>query len=234
MNVIAETELSSAESSRSSGHRTFFMISRESMDAANALTLAGLAAAVACSLLAMNGLLAYAVVALMVSGLCDLFDGVVARSLNRSDGRKNFGGHLDSLVDACSFGFAPLVLMYAAGLNHMLDVPLLLLFAACVVWRLAYFDTVGFQSAGARRYYTGLPTTYVALILPLVFLAGFGGNAWLRGSLGLATVGLALAMVSSLPIRKPSGICYWVFPILGLSLAGVFVMYADEFMRDSL
>lgn len=42
MNVVAETKLSSAESSRSSRQRTSFMISRELMDAANALTLTGL------------------------------------------------------------------------------------------------------------------------------------------------------------------------------------------------
>jgi phosphatidylserine synthase len=45
------------------------------MDAANLLTLLGLVAAESSMLLAMNGWLAYAVMALMLSGGCDLFDG---------------------------------------------------------------------------------------------------------------------------------------------------------------
>ncbi len=61
-----------------------FMNLRELLDLANLVTLAGLAAAIACTLLAIRGHLALAAVALMVSGVCDLFDGFVARRLNRS------------------------------------------------------------------------------------------------------------------------------------------------------
>ena len=134
MPAAAGPELSAAAPSEDALRQTNH---RRLLDIANALTLAGLAAAVACSLLAINGLLAYAVVALMVSGLCDLFDGFVARKLNRTTEQRQFGGHLDSVVDACSFGFAPVVLMYASGLDSAVEIPLLILFAACAVWRLA-------------------------------------------------------------------------------------------------
>jgi len=200
------------------------------LDLANALTLAGLVAAVACALLAIQGHLAYAVVALMVSGVCDLFDGVVARRLNRSPDQQNFGGRLDSIVDACSFGFAPVVLMYSAGLNGIVEVLLLLFFILCVVWRLAFFDMIGLQSVGKQRYFIGLPVTYVAMILPLAFLAGFWGMLWLRGCVAVAVVGLALAMVSTVRIRKPSGVFYLIFPASGLALAFVFIRFAERFV----
>jgi CDP-diacylglycerol--serine O-phosphatidyltransferase len=134
-------------------------------------------------------------------------------------------------VDACSFGFAPVVLMYASGLSSPAEIPLLLFFAACVVWRLAYFDTIGLQGDGKKRYFCGLPTTYVALVLPLAFLAGFLGKAWLRGSVCIAMAGLALAMVSTFPVRKPSGVCYLLFPVCGIALTAVFVTFAGQFMQ---
>jgi len=201
------------------------------LDLANALTLTGLVAAVACALLAIHGQLAFAVVALMVSGVCDLFDGVVARRLNRSPEQQSFGGRLDSIVDACSFGFAPVVLMYSAGLNGILEVLLLVFFILCVVWRLAFFDMIGLQSVGKQRYFIGLPVTYVAMILPLAFLAGFWGMLWLRGCVAVAVVGLALAMVSTYRIRKPSGVFYLLFPASGLALAFVFIQFAERFVR---
>ncbi len=202
---------------------------RQLLDLANALTLTGLGAAVACALLAIQGQLAYSVVALMVSGVCDLFDGVMARRLNRSPDQQSFGGRLDSIVDVCSFGFAPVVLMYSAGLKGIFEVPLLVFFILCVVWRLAFFDMVGLQSVGKQRYFIGLPVTYVAMFLPLAFLAGFGGLLWLRGCVAVSVVGLALAMVSTYRIRKPTGVFYLLFPASGLVLAIVFITFAKRF-----
>lgn len=204
---------------------------RDLLDLANVVTLAGLTAAVASALLAVNGQIAFAVVALMVSGVCDLFDGFVARRMNRSSKQQAFGGHLDSVVDACSFGFAPVVVVYAAGINGVFGIPLLILFSICVVWRLAYFDTVGLQGEGQKRYFVGLPVTYVAMFLPLAFLGGFWGQACLRGCVSIAMVGLALCMVSTLPIRKPSGVFYLIFPLCGIALAVVFIVFGDHFFE---
>lgn len=203
---------------------------RQLLDAANAITLTGLAAALACAFLAVSGHSAYAVVALMVSGVCDLFDGVVARRLNRSEQQQAFGGNLDSVVDACSFGFAPVVLMYATGFNGPVAVALLVLFAICVVWRLAYFDTVGMTTVGSAQYFSGLPVTYVATFLPLAFLSGFAGVAWFQACTGIAVIGLSLAMVSRIPIRKPSGIFYLLFPLAGIALAIVMIAFASHFL----
>lgn len=200
------------------------------LDAANAITLTGLAAALACAFLAISGQAAYAVVALMISGVCDLFDGVVARRLDRNEQQKAFGGNLDSVVDACSFGFAPVVLMYATGFSDPFAVVLLVLFATCVVWRLAYFDTLGMTTVGSTQYFSGLPVTYVATFLPLAFLSGFVGIVWFQACIGIAVIGLSLAMVSRIPIRKPSGIFYLLFPLAGIALAIVMIAFANRFL----
>ena len=203
---------------------------RQLLDLANALTLLGLVAAVFCAILAISDHLPYAVMALMISGVCDLFDGVLARRCNRSEAQAEFGGRLDTIVDACSFGFAPVVLMYSAGLRGIWEVPLLMFFVVCVVWRLAFFDMVGLQSVGKQRYFVGLPVTYVAMFLPLAFLAGFWGELFLRGCVAITNVALAIAMISTARIRKPPGVFYVLFPAAGLVLTFVFIVFADRYL----
>ncbi|MEZ6134216.1 MAG: CDP-alcohol phosphatidyltransferase family protein [Pirellulaceae bacterium] len=202
----------------------------ELLDLANLLTLTGLAAAISSALLAIRGHLAFAVVALMVSGVCDLFDGFIARRLKRSAEQEVFGSRLDSIVDGCSFGFSPLVLAYAAGLNTPWELPILFMFAGCVVWRLAFFDMIGLQGSGKERYFIGLPVTYVAMFLPLAFLAGFWGQVWLRACVFVVMLALAAAMISQVPIRKPSGIFYVIFPVCGIVLAVVFIANSSRFL----
>ena len=199
------------------------------MNAANALSLVGLAAALGCALLAANGRAAHALVALIVSGLCDLFDGFIARKLALGDEAKRFGAHLDSVIDACSFGLAPAILLYALGLRTVPELVILAVFASCAVWRLAYFDTVGLSSEGEARYYTGLPVTFVALVLPAACLAGFLGARPLRIAALAASVGLAIAMVSSARIRKPGGAWYAFFLALAAVLVAVYLGLADRF-----
>jgi CDP-diacylglycerol--serine O-phosphatidyltransferase len=193
------------------------------MNAANALSLAGLAAALSSAILAIHGRAAHALVALMVSGLCDLFDGFVARKLVRTDDERRFGAHLDSAVDACSFGLAPAILLHTFGLRSTPELALLAIFASCAVWRLAYFDTVGLSDEGGARYYTGLPVTYVALVLPVACLPGFLSASTLRGAAIASAIGLATAMVSPFRIRKPAG--KWYAVLLGVA-AVVIAVYA--------
>jgi CDP-diacylglycerol--serine O-phosphatidyltransferase len=203
------------------------------LNAANAVTLCGLAAAVFSALLAAEGRLPAALIALIVSGLCDLFDGFVARKLQRTDEEKAFGAHLDSAVDACSFAVAPAVLLWGLGLRSAPERALLVFFACCAVWRLAYFDTVGLAPGDdpgrAAKYYTGVPTTYTALVLPLAALAGFAGAGALRVAAGAAALGLALAMVSPFKIRKPGGAWYAIFLALAVVMIGVYAACGARF-----
>ncbi len=205
-------------------------------DAANAISLLGLLCGVGAMLLAAGGRLAFAVASLMACGLCDVFDGLVARKLVRSDEERIFGQRLDSLVDACAFGMAPLLVLHAAGARSWAELPLLALFACCAIWRLAYFDTRGFSdreeqaaadAAGsgrpALRYYTGLPTTFSSLAIPAVFLSGLWSASALRVAADVAAGGLAVAMVSPFPFPKPRGLAYPILSTVALGLLGTYV-----------
>lgn len=198
-------------------------------DRANAVTLLGLAAAVLCVVLSARGLVPWAVVALIASGFCDGFDGMIARRLARSDEQKRFGAHLDSIVDVCAFGIAPTALLHAAGLRSAPEVAALVFFACCAAWRLAYFDTVGLADEGGRRYFTGLPTTFTSIVVPTALLAGLQGPGAMRIGANVAAVGMGLAMVSPVRVPKPGGKVSALIALLALTLAGVWISQAHRF-----
>ena len=59
-----------------------------------------------------------AVICVAISGVCDAFDGAVARTKkNRTDDEKNFGIQLDSICDVIAFGVAPAMICYFMGVN---------------------------------------------------------------------------------------------------------------------
>ena len=74
------------------------------------------------------------------------------------------------------------------------------------------------------KYYTGLPVTYAALIFPLVFtvrrLVGNDAQIWLLAAY-LAT---AIAFVTPVPIRKPAGRAYAVFPVLAVVVSSFWIV----------
>ena len=132
---------------------------------------------------------------LLFCGLCDSFDGIVARTKkNRSEIERNYGIQIDSLSDLIAFGVLPAcigmslvnnseLLTYIFGSDKH-NIPLLivrfLLFAVLVLYilaaliRLAYFNVTEEErqskEGGKRRQFTGLPVTTAALIFPIVML----------------------------------------------------------------
>lgn len=132
---------------------------------------------------------------LLFCGLCDSFDGIVARTKkNRSEIERNYGIQIDSLSDLIAFGVLPAcigmslvnnseLLTYIFGSDKH-NIPLLivrfLLFAILVLYilaaliRLAYFNVTEEErqrkEGGKRKQFIGLPVTTAALIFPIVML----------------------------------------------------------------
>jgi CDP-diacylglycerol---serine O-phosphatidyltransferase len=151
----------------------------------------------------------------VLGGLCDAFDGRVARATN-SGGR--FGEELDSLVDAITFGLAPAMIMYFAVLNKDgWDWFWCFIFTACAVLRLARFNVE--QAGTDKTYFQGLPSPAAGITLATYY--------WLKDSpLYTATIieewpwhqmlrfvmaGLSFLMISNVP--------YPVLPPLGFRSA---------------
>lgn len=112
----------------------------------------------------------------LLAGLCDAFDGMVAKTRKRrSDNDKLFGMNIDSLSDMVSFGVAPIMVGVAMGMTRWYYVIVYVFFVLCGLVRLAYYDVSEVNRlkdpASARRdSYEGLPITNVSLALPVFYL----------------------------------------------------------------
>ena len=67
------------------------------------LTFLGLISSTLGICFTINNRISFAIICLITSGICDLFDGKIARMCKRDDIEKDFGVQIDSLVDVISF-----------------------------------------------------------------------------------------------------------------------------------
>lgn len=108
-----------------------------------------------------------AMICFIVSGLCDLFDGMVARKLKRTDEQKKYGIQLDSLVDVVSFLIVPAAFLLETMNGFPPTIAIVSFFVICGVTRLAWFNIT---TDGNTKHYQGLPVTFTAIIIPLAYL----------------------------------------------------------------
>ena len=115
-----------------------------------------------------------AILCLMFSGLCDMFDGRVARTKkNRTAEQKGFGIQIDSLCDIVAFGILPAVITIVVCGSVWYAVLIAALYVLAGLIRLAYFNVTEElrqqETDECRKTYTGLPITSAALIFPFFF-----------------------------------------------------------------
>ena len=125
--------------------------------------------------------LRWAIFFLALSGLCDMFDGKIARTKkNRTEDEKSFGIQIDSLCDIVCFGVLPIVICFKLGMDRIWSMAILALYGLAGLIRLGYFNVMEAkrqaEEGGARKYYQGLP------IISQPY--GFCGGAAYRGGAG--------------------------------------------------
>ncbi len=189
------------------------------------LTLAGVVSALGAVWRGWRGDMAWSMVLLVAAGLCDLFDGLVARKLALPGEQRAFGAQIDSLADVVSFGVAPAALLWFFAPGTAIDFALGALYVICAAQRLAYFNVSGLCAQGHKSFYTGLPVTYAALVFPLVFILSrlvepsvFAGI--LRGSFLV----VAALFITRVPIPKPRGLAYLAFPALAVGVSAYWLL----------
>ena len=172
------------------------------------LTYGNILSSVCGVFLAVRGQYAWAVICLMLAGLCDMFDGTVARTKkNRTAQEKNFGIQLDSLCDMVSFGLLPALLSYLLGMDSWVGIGILLLYCLCGLIRLAFYNVLEIERQrtedGCNTMFHGLPITSSAVLFPLVFGLQFVlPAAGFSVVLHLAMAAMALLFVLDIPIPK--------------------------------
>ena len=119
-----------------------------------------------------------AVICLGICGVCDSFDGRVARSKkNRTEDEKAFGVQIDSLCDLVCFGVFPAILCYCLGLKSILGVAIICFFCMCAVIRLGYYNVLDEKKKNGTYTDTaafhGLPVTMSSILIALTYCLNF-------------------------------------------------------------
>ena len=165
---------------------------------------------------------------LMICGLCDAFDGKVARSKkNRTACECKFGIQIDSLADLVAFGVLPACIGNAMlrvrpaipelprhHVEKMSTFPFISMFYAIMIIymlatliRLAYFNVMEEErqqkEGGTRKYYEGLPVTSAALTFPLVVSVQYITPWDITPFYFVAMIISSLAFLMPIPVRKP-------------------------------
>ena len=160
---------------------------------------------------AIDGKLPLAVFCLAFSGLCDMFDGKIARTKkNRTDDEKAFGIQIDSLCDIVCFGIFPIILGYQLGMCKIYSLMILAFYGVAGVIRLAYFNVMEekrqSETSENRKYYQGLPITSMSVIMPLLFMVSvfFPGFRYFLGCLHFAMLLVGFLFILDFRFRKPT------------------------------
>lgn len=159
---------------------------------------------------------------LLFSGLCDAFDGKVARTKpNRTKMERNYGIQIDSLADLVAFGVLPACIggaLYRSAhrlasdsllsyIPYPICVAIFSLYVLAALVRLAYFNVTEEENQAkgqlVRKVYTGLPVTSAALIFPTFLLIDYVTPADIAIGYYAIMLLTAFLFVSKISVRKP-------------------------------
>lgn len=185
----------------------------------------------------INGNYLPAMFCLLVSGLCDMFDGVVARThKKRSEDAKKFGIQIDSLCDVICFGIFPAIINYAYTLHYNADCTLFAICVSCffvlaAIIRLAYFNVMEEKrqesTSEVRKKYQGVPVTTVALIIPAVYMLRQRILAFdidFAIILNIVSIIVALLFILNIPVPKAHKRGIIIMTVLGISMLVVLIL----------
>ena len=101
------------------------------------------------------------------------------------------------------------------------------LYAIAGIIRLAWFN-IKTKEDITQRYYQGLPVTYIALILPIVYIIGFFIHKDLFSILLLITyIIVTILFILNIKIPKPTGKWYIFFGILAVSATIIIIFLSN-------
>ena len=157
---------------------------------------------------ALEGDFRVAILCLALSGLCDMFDGKIARTKkDRTEDEKKFGIQIDSLCDVVCFGVFPIMICYCIGMKGKVSVIILALYGVASVIRLGFFNVMEekrqSETGETREYYQGLPITSMAIILPFIYLIRrYWGEHFIM-AINVAVVVVGVLFISDIKVKKP-------------------------------
>lgn len=168
-----------------------------------------------------------ALICLVFSGVCDMFDGAIAMRCKRTEEEKLFGIEIDSLCDLVAFGAVPAVItLRLSGGSTFGKIGAALILLSSVI-RLAYFNVqeLSRDRNEKRSSYTGLPVTMSALLFPALLLVNLLIKAPFAVYAPICLLVLAAMEVSKLPVPKPYGKKKLVLLVVGVAIFALLIIF---------
>lgn len=185
------------------------------------LTYMSLASTVVGIAFCVEGNVHGALICLMLSGFFDMFDGTVARTRKRTEDEIAFGMHIDSLTDLAAFGVLPATILCALGGREFWFVIVMVFYALAALIRLAFFDVQELRTVGSgerRKYFTGLPVTNAAFILPALLLVDLLLGIETRYYYMVSLILVGIAFVTPFKLKKAYMPALIYIGIIGLAV----------------
>jgi CDP-diacylglycerol--serine O-phosphatidyltransferase len=198
----------------------------------NALTVLAMCAGLSAAQFALSGNYPAAIASIAVAAVLDSLDGRIARLL---DATSKMGAELDSLADAISFGVSPALVLYIWRFDgNRLGWVIALVFAVCIILRLARFNTLlddTEQPPYAKEFFVGVPAPAGGLLalLPLILTLQVGHDGWWSAGpvVMVWTVAIAALLISRIPtlsvktFKVPPRMAAPLLVLVGLAAAAV-------------
>lgn len=174
---------------------------------ANILTFIGASCAIAGIYCCFVNRTDLSIIMLIMTGICDAFDGPIARRYTKA---KDYGSYLDSLADIVSSGVLVVCIGMALGFTSIIAFIVYTLFIICGITRLAYYGI----NSSKKKYFTGVPITTTAIVIPIIYLINRTNEVLFLSSL----IVLSILFVTNIKIKKPSLKVKAILSILGFLL----------------
>lgn len=189
------------------------------------LTYVSLMVSVGGMMFAVNGHLHLGVMCLAISGLCDMFDGKIARTKkNRTEVEKRFGIQIDSLSDIVCF-----------GMRGVIGVAILMFYVLAGLIRLAWFNVMEEQrqeeTSEKRECYQGLPITSMAIALPIVVvLKPFLGCEFML-ALHVVMLVVGILFITNFKLKKPKNVTMGaIVAVVAMAVIAILVRHYMRYM----
>lgn len=169
-----------------------------SKNLANIITLTNMGLGILAIISASIGDLNLAIYLILIAGIFDRLDGMVARRFNTTS---ELGVQLDSLSDLISFGISPALMVFLYLFSHH-EGPLLIVgaivtvfYVLCGGFRLARYNVIG----TVNNCFIGMPITICGMFLVASLMFHQRVSPYVYAGL---MVLLGYLMISQIPIRK--------------------------------
>lgn len=193
------------------------------------LTYISLASSIIGMIITLDGHTTYALLFLAFSGLCDMFDGKIARAMkNRTEEEKKFGIQIDSLCDVVCFGAFPILLGYKLGMNNIVGIIILVFFGIASVIRLAFYNVKAeeSQSENGTSYYYGLPITSIAIALPVIYVFRPFVADYFYIIVHITILAIGVLFITNFKFKKPcNAILAALVAIVAIALSITFIFH---------